>query len=528
MCGPETPALAEAAVDGGADLLELGIPFSDPLADGPVVRRAGERALAQGMRTAACLDVLRETRARIDVPLIPMTYASILEAYGWERFAADARDAGATSLIVADLPAGERPELEARPARRADVDRRAAARRGGADRRLALPRHRHRDDRRPRRRLPRARRPRRARARRRPTSRSTPASASRRRSRRAPRPHLADGVVVGSRAVEVAEEGPDALRELRPQPPRGTRPVEWFEDAATAASFVRPRTGSLLEGRPARSRLRRHGRTPASRLARAVAPGPARLHVRRCDDRLLARDPDPDPPRDRQLDRARRTASAPASGRTCSRSLVLSVLRFGSNFTRRYATARVGIRVEARMRELLYQAYLRFPRAFYDQHATGQVVSRATNDLYPIRYFIGWGMVQGAQSLMMIIGVAVVLVLVNAKLALFALLAMPLVGLLAWVFAQDGDAGLAARAAAQGGRDGGRGRGGRRHRDGAGVRPRGRRARRASASRRAPCATACCARRGSRAPSCPACSSCRRCRSRSSSGSAAATSSTGT
>src|SRR5262245_56317836 len=98
MCGPDTPALAEAAVQGGADLLELGFPFSDPLADGPVIRRAGERALAQGMRTAACLDVLRETRARIDVPLIPMTYASILEAYGWERFAADARDAGATSV----------------------------------------------------------------------------------------------------------------------------------------------------------------------------------------------------------------------------------------------------------------------------------------------------------------------------------------------------------------------------------------------------------------------------------------------
>ena len=115
--------------------------------------------------------------------------------------------------------------------------------------------------------------------------------------------------------------------------------------------------------------------------------------------------------------------------------LVLAVLRFGSNFTRRYATARVGIRIEARMRELLYQAYLRFPRAFYDQHATGQVVSRATNDLYPIRYFIGWGMVQGAQSLMMIIGVAVVLMLVNPLLALYALLAMPLVGLLTWLFA---------------------------------------------------------------------------------------------
>ena len=64
------------------------------------------------MRTAACLDVLRRTRARLGVPLIPMTYASLLEAYGWERFAADAHEAGATSLIVADLPAGERPELK--------------------------------------------------------------------------------------------------------------------------------------------------------------------------------------------------------------------------------------------------------------------------------------------------------------------------------------------------------------------------------------------------------------------------------
>ena len=109
MAMPDTPELAQAAVEAGADILEIGIPFSDPLADGPVVRRAGERALAQGMRTAACLDVLRQTRDRIAVPLIPMTYASILEAYGWGRFAADARDAGATSLIVADLPAGERP-----------------------------------------------------------------------------------------------------------------------------------------------------------------------------------------------------------------------------------------------------------------------------------------------------------------------------------------------------------------------------------------------------------------------------------
>jgi tryptophan synthase alpha chain len=111
MCGPQTPELAEAAVAGGADLVELGFPFSDPLADGPVIRRAAERALAQGMRTRACLDCLAAARDRVDEPLVPMTYASLLEAYGWERFQADARDAGATSLIVADLPAGERPGL---------------------------------------------------------------------------------------------------------------------------------------------------------------------------------------------------------------------------------------------------------------------------------------------------------------------------------------------------------------------------------------------------------------------------------
>ena len=112
MSGPETPALAEAAVDAGADLVELGFPFSDPLADGPVIRRAAERALAEGMRTGACLELLAETRARLpETPLVPMTYSSLLEAYGWERFAEEACAAGATSLIVADLPAGDRPEL---------------------------------------------------------------------------------------------------------------------------------------------------------------------------------------------------------------------------------------------------------------------------------------------------------------------------------------------------------------------------------------------------------------------------------
>jgi tryptophan synthase alpha chain len=111
MAGPDTPELAQAAVEAGADLLEIGFPFSDPLADGPVIRLAGERALAAGMRTARCLECLAEVRARVDVPLVPMTYASILEAYGYERFLADARAAGATSLIVADLPVEAAPEV---------------------------------------------------------------------------------------------------------------------------------------------------------------------------------------------------------------------------------------------------------------------------------------------------------------------------------------------------------------------------------------------------------------------------------
>ncbi len=103
--------LAEAAVAAGADIVEIGFPFSDPLADGPVIRRAAERALAEGMRTRACLECLAEVRERVLTPLIPMTYSSLLEAYGYERFAEDARTAGGTSLIVADLPAGEQPAL---------------------------------------------------------------------------------------------------------------------------------------------------------------------------------------------------------------------------------------------------------------------------------------------------------------------------------------------------------------------------------------------------------------------------------
>jgi ABC-type multidrug transport system fused ATPase/permease subunit len=109
----------------------------------------------------------------------------------------------------------------------------------------------------------------------------------------------------------------------------------------------------------------------------------------------------------------------------------LAAVRAVIAFNRRYATARIGVRIEARMRELLYQAYLRYPRAFYDRHATGQVLSRATNDLYPIRYFIGWGLVQGMQSVMMIIGAGIVLALVDPRLTLYAAVSLPPIGIIA-------------------------------------------------------------------------------------------------
>jgi tryptophan synthase alpha chain len=112
MADPEAPELARAAVEGGADIVELGFPFSDPLAEGPVIRRASERALMRGMRTRACLDMLARTRELVpETPLVPMTYAAILEAYGYERFAADARERGASSFIVVDLPVEEQPAL---------------------------------------------------------------------------------------------------------------------------------------------------------------------------------------------------------------------------------------------------------------------------------------------------------------------------------------------------------------------------------------------------------------------------------
>lgn len=116
--------------------------------------------------------------------------------------------------------------------------------------------------------------------------------------------------------------------------------------------------------------------------------------------------------------------------------VLVAVLRSLVNFARRFTTARIGIGVEARLRGLLYEAYLRYPRAFYDRHATGEVISRATNDIFPVRYFIGWGVVQALQSMMLLVGAGIVLATVNARLALYAALAMPPVAILTYVFAR--------------------------------------------------------------------------------------------
>jgi ABC-type multidrug transport system fused ATPase/permease subunit len=115
--------------------------------------------------------------------------------------------------------------------------------------------------------------------------------------------------------------------------------------------------------------------------------------------------------------------------------LVIASVRFFVNFIRRWLTSKIGIAVEAQLRSKLYAAYLSYPRAFYDRHATGEVISRATNDIYPVRYFIGWGVVQALQSVMMLVGAGIVLTSVNARLALYAALSMPPIAVLTWLFA---------------------------------------------------------------------------------------------
>ena len=103
-------AYLDALVAGGADMRELGIPFSDPVADGPVIQAAAERALAAGVRTGDCLKLLAAIRQRHrDIPVGVLTYANIVAARGIERFAAELAEAGVDSLLVADVPTLEAP-----------------------------------------------------------------------------------------------------------------------------------------------------------------------------------------------------------------------------------------------------------------------------------------------------------------------------------------------------------------------------------------------------------------------------------
>jgi tryptophan synthase alpha chain len=105
--------LVEAAVAGGADLMELGIPFSDPLADGPTIQRATHLALQQGMMVARCLEMAAELRARgVEVPLLFMGYLNPILAYGIEAFVQDSAQAGINGFIIPDLPPEEAGEVE--------------------------------------------------------------------------------------------------------------------------------------------------------------------------------------------------------------------------------------------------------------------------------------------------------------------------------------------------------------------------------------------------------------------------------
>jgi len=108
-----TAPLLRAALDGGADVLELGVPFSDPLADGATVQRASEAALANGVTVADCIAEARGVVAERDAPVLFMGYANPFLRYGLERFAHDARDAGAAGVIVPDVPAEESAPFDA-------------------------------------------------------------------------------------------------------------------------------------------------------------------------------------------------------------------------------------------------------------------------------------------------------------------------------------------------------------------------------------------------------------------------------
>ena len=106
-----TAAAVRAAVENGADLSELGIPFSDPTAEGPVIQGANLRALRGGVTTDKVFDLVRDLRRDVTVPMVFMTYANVVFSYGPERFMAACRDTGIDGLILPDLPFEEKGEF---------------------------------------------------------------------------------------------------------------------------------------------------------------------------------------------------------------------------------------------------------------------------------------------------------------------------------------------------------------------------------------------------------------------------------
>ncbi|MDE7434392.1 MAG: tryptophan synthase subunit alpha [Lachnospiraceae bacterium] len=107
-----TAAVVRAAVDNGADLIELGIPFSDPTAEGPVIQGANLRALQGGVTTDRILAFVRELRQDVKIPMVFMTYANVVFSYGTERFMAACQEVGIDGIILPDLPFEEKDEFQ--------------------------------------------------------------------------------------------------------------------------------------------------------------------------------------------------------------------------------------------------------------------------------------------------------------------------------------------------------------------------------------------------------------------------------
>ena len=107
-----TEQIVYAMADADADLIELGIPFSDPTAEGPVIQKANVRALSAGTTTDKIFDMVRRIRQKTDIPMVFMTYANVVYSYGSERFISTAAEIGMDGLILPDVPFEEKAEFD--------------------------------------------------------------------------------------------------------------------------------------------------------------------------------------------------------------------------------------------------------------------------------------------------------------------------------------------------------------------------------------------------------------------------------